>query len=788
MLPSHFRFALRVVSKYKVPSFINFLGFTVGLTGAVLLLAILLHDARYDAYHKNSANVYRLSTRLELPNGKRHFASTSVISANNLAEAIPEITDRVRIRYHDLILTIGEEVFNDQTALFVDSGYYKAFTTEIIAGQLPKERNDIVINETSTERLFGQKNPVGQIISSRGSYGNESLKVVGVFKDYPTSVSFRPEILADFRLIEAQHNPSYGAIMPGLSTFLVTGSPIEASLLNEKLNNYYAENLPDNLFNVVKHEAEPFTQMHFSQGIEFDLGQKHDKQTLWILAVLAAFILISTLINFFNMQTAMVMQRTKELSIKQVLGITRGARIKQQIFEGLIVLLPAFALSGLFIDLGITELEAYTSLSLGVGWLSSMNRWVVLAGLFLVFWLITTSLSLIMTNTNSHSVISQYKRPSQTYLRSGLIGLQFILAGFFIFNASVISDQIRLVESKSLGYQQQGLITLYLNQITSYDEAITVKTAFSRIPGVKSASISITSIFGDQAKANFNIRKDTTTENHLLNYNSIDQDFADTHQLMLLYGENVSEKGRTMLVNEQAVKNLGFNSNEEALGQMVTYAGRDTTLEYRIGGIVSDYHYATLHQTIEPIVLMPNEFGSYHNLSIRTELSDLDQLVAAMETKWHSFFPGYEFNYRLMEDTINRAYEQDYQKGTFYQWATMLLVFVSAMGIFGLTYFYADQKRKEIGIRKAIGAELRHIIIQIGKPIALLCIVSSGIVLPLGFYLSNQWLEGYQYHISIGIGHVVFVTVLMFLLAAIALIYPGIKANRINPVEALREQ
>ena len=393
-----------------------------------------------------------------------------------------------------------------------------------------------------------------------------------------------------------------------------------------------------------------------------------------------------------------------------------------------------------------------------------------------------------MVGLNSHSVISQHKRPSQTYLRTGLIGIQFVLAGFFIFNAGVISDQIHLVESKSLGYQQQGLISIPLNQISGYDHANTIKTSFASIAGVKSASISTTPIFGAQGKANFNIRKDTSTENHLLNYNFIDSDFAKTHQIMLLYGENVSEKGRTMLVNEQAVKNLGFSSNEEAMGKIVTYAGRDTTMDYTIGGIVSDYHYATMHQMIEPIVLMSNEFGGYYNLSIRTDLAELDQLVGQMETKWSEFFPGFELNYRLMEDLIDQAYAQDYQKGTFYQWATMLLVFVSAMGIFGLTYFYADQKRKEIGIRKAVGAELKHIIIQIGRPIAWLCIISFTIVLPLGFYLGNQWLEGYQYRISIGIGHVAFVMVLMFLLAAIALIYPGMKANRINPVEALREQ
>tara|TARA_R110000796_G_scaffold252645_2_gene390240 strand:+ start:106625 stop:108985 length:2361 start_codon:yes stop_codon:yes gene_type:complete len=785
MMSTHFRFALRAVSRFKIPSLINFLGFTVGLTGAILLFSILLHDATYDGYHQQGDQIYRLSASLNLRDGKRHFASTSVISGNNLSDVIPEITDRVRLRYQSLTLTFGDKIFSNQNTAFVDSGYYSAFTTELVSGQFPKEQTDILINESTRERLFGTSNPINQVISSQGIYGTKGLTVVGVFKDYPTNVSFRPNILADFRIIEPLSNKNYGSIVPGLNTFLVTDGSIDASELNEKLGEFYKENIGD-LLDVVVHEAEAYSGMHYHRGLEFDLGQKHDKNTLWIMVILAVFIIISTLINFFNMQTALVIQRSKELSIKQVLGITWASKIKQQANESLIVLLPAFVLSGIMISLALNELEQYTNLTLASGWLSADNLWWLMGGLFLVFWTITAGASLLMSRWNSHSIISNYKTKGQSSIRTFLIGLQFTLAGFFIFSASVISNQLTYMETIDLGYEQDDLMTITLNQVSGYDQARTIKTAFEGIAGVKKASISTAPIFGWQSKANFSIRKDTAVENHLLNVNLIDPDFIETNQMLVLIGENVVEKGRKLLLNEKAVKALGFSSNDEVVGQKMMYSMRDTTMEYTITGVVADYHYATMHDMIEPMVLLTNELGGYFNLTLRTESND-DQLTTALEKKWDEFFPGYLLSYNLMEESIDNAYRQDYQKGAFYQWATLLLVFVSAMGIFGLTYFYADQKRKEIGIRKAIGAGMKQILIQIGKPIGWVCLVSILVSIPLSFHFSGEWLSGYQYRITLGVEHIALTVILMASLAALALIYPGVKASKINPVEALRQ-
>lgn len=784
----YLKHAFKSVKRHKVPSLINFIGFSIGLSGAVLLLGILLHDLNFDGYHKKGDSIYRMSVKLDLPSGKRHFGSTSVVSGNGLVEAIPEIDAVVRLRMMPVRLTIGEDIFDNEGFTFVDPSFYTTFSLGLINGSLPQSRDQILISRLTSERVFGQTDPIGEIIRSVGAYGDQGLTVVGVFENYPTNVSFRPSYLADFDLIESLHGQNLASIMPGLSTFLLVDDKATTATINEKINSYYEKNMEENLFQVLKHEVEPYGSMHFTRGLEFDLGQKHDKGTLWLLGVLAVFILASTLINYFNMQLALSVQRTKELSIKKVLGQSFGNKARQATMETMMVLMPAFALSGVGVHFVLKEIEQYTNLSMAEGWLAPERLPLLFFLLFIGFWLLAALISVGIAHFSKTDLAMKKGRRTGGLLRRGLIGLQFALAGFFILSALVISKQLKYMASIDLGYQQQSLITLNLNNVAGYDEARRIKTAFETVAGVNGASVSQSPIFGAMGKANFEIEQDTGNVSQLLNYNYVDESFVSTNGLVLLAGTDIPESRRSLLLNEQAVKALGFTSMDDALGKKMVLSARDTTLEYLIGGIVSDYHYATMHQLIEPIALLKNELGTYYNLSLKVGGQDISNILPQLEARWDELYPGFQFSYQALTDRLDNAYAEDTQKGSFYQWATLLLVTISALGIFGLTYYYADQKRKEIGIRKAIGARLSNILIQVGKPVLWTCIVAAFFALPVAFWLSDQWLTSYQYRIEVDAWSVISTLAIMFFLSAIALMYPGFKASRINPVDALREE
>lgn len=751
-------------------------------------MAILLHDLRYDSYHGNSGKLYRLSTKIDLPNGARHFASTSVLTGQNLPESIPEIKSYIRTRFLQANLQLGEKVFSNESMLFVDKAYYDGFKVELVEGNISSEPGDIMISESTRERLFGNEEAVGQLVEGQGPFGNRSFLVAGVFKTYPTNVSFRPGILGDFELIESLHNTNYASIMPGLNTYILTNREVSSSVLQEKLDAHFQRALPENIREVIVHEAQAYASIHFTRGLEFDMGQKHDKQTLWVLGILASFIIASTFINFFNMQTALAVQRMKELSIKKALGQSWLSNVLQTSLESCVILLPVVAVSGLLIHWCLGELEAYTDLSLKTGWLTNESLPLLMSGVFLAFWLLASITSIVLLSITTRNLGAQKTKSGNSVFRRSLIGLQFALAGFFILNALVISGQLRYINSLDLGYENDGLITISLNSIRDYEHAKTVKNALETVSGIRSASLSQSSIFGNQGKANFAVHMDTGTVNHMLNINFIDPDFIETSQMTLLAGENIRSGNRAILLNEKAVQTLGFSDFPDAIGRQMSYSARDTSLNYTISGVISDYHYTTMHQAIEPIVLFENELGGYFNMTIRTESQSFEPIIAELENEWGRLFAGQQLSYRVMDDVLDQAYEEDFQKGEFYQWATLLLVSIAALGIFGLTYYYADQKRKEIGVRKAIGARLGHIIGQIAKPIAIVCALAVLVAIPSAIYVSQQWLSGYEYGISIGAFQIAITIGLMFILSSIALLYPGLKASRINPVEALREE
>ncbi|GEM_PF-3083622 len=786
MFLTHTKHAFRSITKHRIPYLLNLIGFATGILGTFILVALLSHDWKFDTYHDNAGLIHKLSIKLNLPNGERHFASTSVITSENIEEAIPEIESTVRMRVMPATLRNADDIFTNQPINYVDSAFFHVFKVQLKSGRLPLNQDEILISTRTQERIFRTDDPINKSLQFESPAVNKGLVVVGVYESYPTNVSFRPAILASFKQVEGSHNRNYGAIVPFLSTFLFTTTPIEEQELQEKIDDHFNSVLPEGLNNVLDHRVESYANMHFNAGQEFDFPQKHEAQTLLILAALAVFILISVFANFFSIQLALVLQRDKELTIKRILGRSKTTLLSQTLAESLLLLLPTFLIAGISTWLILSELEAYTGQTLMVNWFEPW-RFSLLSLLSLILFLL---LSVVISYLLASRMTSfDFKTKTKSWVvRKVFIGLQFSLAGFFILNALVISGQLRFLSTQNLGFQEDQLINISLNGYNNVEQAKTIKQRFMGLSGVKTASVSQVAVFGSQGKSNFSVLRDTSSVSHLMNVNYIDADFLPTTGIDIVFGDNIDNSGTKALINLRAAELLGFDNIQEALGIQITHNGRDSTLNYTISGVVTDYLYQTSHQSVEPIILLEEPIVGYYNLSIKSETNSMESLIENIENEWDDLFPGYQLNYTVMETSIENAYQEDFQKGQFYQWATYLLVFIAALGVFGLTYHYADQKRKEIGIRKVVGANLGHILKQIISPVIWISVLALIISLPIASFTAENWLDNYQYGITIGPLHIIGAILLVVLLSLLALLYPGIKASSINPVETLREE
>ena len=286
-----------------------------------------------------------------------------------------------------------------------------------------------------------------------------------------------------------------------------------------------------------------------------------------------------------------------------------------------------------------------------------------------------------------------------------------------------------------------------------------------------------------KGKANFAVEVDTGTVNQLINVNYIDSDFIETNELTLLAGENIRKGSRGIILNQKAVERLGFSDFNNALGRQMTFVGRDTSLVYRISGIISDYHYATMHQAIEPIVLFENELAGYYNMTVRTEGQSFEPIITALEEKWHNFFPGQELSYRVMEDVLDQAYEEDFQKASnfinwqhYYSWRLLHWAFLVSHTTMQI------RNEKKLGLGKAIGARMTHILHQMAKPIAITCFLAVIVAIPIGIYFAKEWLSGYEYGVELGALEVAVTVLLMFLLSFYCFIIPWSESFS-NPIQ-----
>ncbi|MEQ9377077.1 MAG: ABC transporter permease [Imperialibacter sp.] len=794
----HLLFSLRSLWRFRSTAFLQIIGFVVGLGALIPVLMVLYYHISFDKFHDKADRIVRVSTRVSLPESTSIYAATSKSLAPLLKEQLADVEEVVRYRYMPASVTLGDQNLGQSYPLFADPGFFNMFSAQVVAGNIEtalQTPDGLVINQTTAVRFFGEDDPIGQTVSLETPAGSFSAQVKAVIRDYPENVSFAFDMATSYSHVENAMSDNPGALVPGNFTYLLMKARTDEAGLAEELASITEKHFPEGMRDVISLLPVAFTEVHYTSGHQFDSGRKGSKLNDLALGVLAIFLLLVSIANYVNLATALLMRRSKELAIRKIMGEAVGQQYAQLLVESVCMLSLVILLINVLTFFLVPEIEAMLNITLRTGLFTGVTYYLftfffglAVAGIssIIPFWLVSRTISV----TNLKGAAAGHSKLS---LRYGLLGLQLIVSVLFAVIALGMDEQLRFIKNKDLGFSKEHVVTMSITDPQVNAKADAIKQAFLQQSYVKAASISLTPITGDHVRAQFRLGADSTGATPMMNANYVDADFDEVYEVKLVAGrffskEFSSDIGRAFVLNKKAVELFGFDSPEAAIGETFSKVVADSLNTGTIIGVMEDYHFQSLYQELEPMIWQIVPAASRNLLAVKLDEGDVEEQKKKLSTVLNDLGITQEVEFTSLTDALDIAYREDDRLSFFIRISAGVIVLISLLGVFGLAAFILETRRKEMGIRKLLGADLWHIMTQMGRPFAVVLAVGLVVGGPLSYYFLGNWLNSFAFHVSASWWYIPAAAILIGVLMATSVYRQVNKAAATNPAEVLREE
>ncbi|NUN99830.1 MAG: ABC transporter permease [Saprospiraceae bacterium] len=793
--------AFKSILKYPGVSLINWGGLTLGLTACGLIALFVEHEYRFDRFHREADRVFRLNTTFKYPNSpERPTAMASIMMAPFLQRESDAVEDYVR-------LVSGSEGFlvraeNKQAAvpksLLADTNFFTFFNFPLRYGDPAsalKHPGSIVISRAVSEQLFGLENPVGKIIDfsyslAPGRDTTEHYPVTAVFETLPLHSHLQFDAI--FALNEKDYQwdavNSWHSIVTNTYLRLRSGKTDQSAAAFEKL-------LPKEMPNaeMIGLSLQPISDVHLGSGkLEYDLNnfQRSDRKYVYILSLVALFILLIGSINFTNLYAVLANRRLKEVAVRKSIGASRGDIIRQLMGESL--LLASLAGVAALGAIGISEVPFQElmgrelNLAKSPGFMAGVMGLAALAGLAggLIPAIRLSGFSAVRAFQQNHTATST----KQPFVRS-LVVLQFSIAIAFIIGMIICYQQLAFMRHKDLGYQTAQIVKIDLGRgnLLKYP---TLREAFLKIPGVMAVSGSSDELGAMQSQMGVLVQNAETRawENYPMNLIFADRNFFELHGMQFVYGGAPSESGtatgREYVVNETFLKKMGWKG--DPIGRGVVRSGLPETEIGRVVGVIRDFHQSSLHAAIEPICIQASQVNQI--LEIKLAVANLQDILPKLGAVWSQQVIDRPFEFEFLDDHFAGLYAAEEQLGRSLLTATLLAIAIACMGLLGLSAFIIQQRTKEIGIRKVLGASIAGITGLLANDFLKLVAVAILLASPVAYWFMNQWLSDFAYRIDMQWWMFVLAGASAMAIAFFTVSVLSVKAALANPVKSLRNE
>jgi len=805
MLRNHAVTAVRALRRHASNTTINVLGLAVGLAACLLIGRYVADAWRFDRFHEKADRIVRVSSHLNVDGDPMHLTTAQGPLAPTLEAEVPSVAATTRFISGGYLLRRGATQVQVGDLFYADPSLFDVFSFELLQGDPAtalSAPNSIVLTPALAATFFGTDDPVGQTLQTEEG---TPLTVTGIIAappptshiDFPALVSMETRRAYDRDRFESWSRFSFW-------TYVLLAPDAAPDAFAAALPDLLARHVSEGFQQALTYEVAPLTDIYLgsnstSPGL-FPIGPTGDPTALHIFFAVAVFILLIAGINFVNLATARATTRAREVGVRKTLGAARRSLVGQFLAEAVLTALLALALAILLARaaLPLFHMLAGTTLAGGLVPSASVAAALVLAavgvglaaGAYPAFVLAGYPPARVLRGSFRTS------REGQT-LRRGLVVAQFAIAIALIASTGVVRQQLQYVQNRDLGISAKQLVAINFNQDEAVNRQIeAIKRAMRQLPGVEAATASVYVPGAGHDVTGFEVETpEGAMQNTKANRFDVDFDFADAYSVEALAGRTISpdfatDSTQAVMINAAAARHFGYADPAAAVGKAVQQDDSQPA-PYVIVGVVEDFHYGSLHETVEPLVLVPLAApyaSDARFLTLRVQTDDLNATMDAVQSRWATLAPDRPYDATFVDQYFARLYAQDRQFGRLFATFAALAIFVACLGLFGLATHTVQQRTKEIGIRKAMGATATSLVALLSGDFAKLVGVAFVVAAPVAYLGMTRWLEGFAYRMDLGVGVFVAAGALALVVALGTVGVHAWRAAQLDPTQALRTE
>jgi putative ABC transport system permease protein len=808
MVSNYFKIVLRNTKKSPLYVFINIFGLAVGMAVSILILLFVKHELSYDRYHANAERIVRVSRAWFNQDGEisLHLGHAAPPFASLIKSDFgDDVVHAVRFFNFNPLIKYNQESFVEERFFFADPEVFDVFSWELLEGNAKdlREFSDaIILTESMAKKYFGNENPIGKSLELELVGQKVPFQVRGLMADTPDNSHFQIDFLAsmgpvsDFYGGEDKMMQNFGS--NNFSTYLLLAEGVDIKEFEMKLPELIDRHMGENKAGVAASKGTqlflwPLTDIHLHSNLDSEIEPNGNIDYVYIYLAVALFILLIACINFMNLSTARSSLRSMEVGLRKVMGADRASLVKQFMGESFVLAFIALIFAVVLVYIFLPIFANFTEKELSFNLINNPEYILGLFLLVLFVGLISGSYPALFLSgfTPSRVLKGIFKAGSgHKQFRSILVTGQFAISVMLIVAVLVVINQLDFMQSKDLGFKKEDIVVLPANQAVRENYLI-LKDRLENHPGIQEISISSRVPSGrllDSQGASAEVNGELSQVDIRIADIHVGHNFIETFGIPIVAGRNfdfqqATDSTEAFVLNEAAVRAIGWSSSEEAIGKQFNYGVR----KGYVTGVMKDFHFESLHQPIVPIVFLISQDRS-NQVSIKIDAEKKEETMAYLREEWQQLRPDYPFDPLFIDEGFNRQYEAEARVKTIFTFFAGLAVLISILGLLGLTTFETEQRTREIGIRKVMGAETFNIVTLLGKDFMKLVLFGFLIAVPISWYGMSQWLEDFAFRIGISWQIFLIAGLVAGLIAAFTVSGQAVKAALANPVKSIKNE